>query len=86
LLFQEQTVNGRAPHYNAEGDEVDIRNPLDDDDYDGNDDQIDDLKDTVRELTGLLEGICDAVAEGKSSLKRLASAARKRLKTLEVTE
>lgn len=47
------------------------KNPLDDDLYDGNDDQIEDLKTAVSELTGILrspgdQGRLDPIAKGEA--------------------
>lgn len=43
----------------AEGNPIAKRNPLNDEHYDGNDDQIDDLKDLVRDCRGTFQNILD---------------------------
>lgn len=57
------------------------KNPLNDDDYDGNDEQIDDLKELVREMRGALEGLfehCTMVHRywGENSNSKEADAAQ----------
>lgn len=63
-----------------------VKNPLNDDHYDGNDDQIDDLKDAVWALQGTITqmsqtatGLLDKLAASSSQYpgSRLATAARK---------